>query len=155
MAHIRGIVVNLTTGTGGYAGTDDHIYVGIFGKDGGREFPLDVEGFDDFEAGTSVTYWLGTVWEGTALSGARKPYESESLGWNDPYRHHFDLDDVDYVYLRKGGATSGRSDDYYGLDQVEVILYGASPNKRTFSYPWGNNIRLGNEYGRQVFIPED
>ena len=105
MANIKGMLVKLKTKTGAYSGTDDHIYVGIVGKKGGSEFPLDVRGFDDFEAGT-VKYWLGTVWDGSALENAKNPFEA--YGWNDPEGRGIDLDKVDYVYLRK---QSHKADD--------------------------------------------
>jgi len=68
MAHVQGIVVILVTGSGRFDATDDKIYIGVVGTDGGREYPLDVAGFDDFEKGTNVTYALGTVWDSDAIS---------------------------------------------------------------------------------------
>jgi len=147
MANIKGMVVVLKTKTGSYTGTDNHIYVGLGGKQGGSEFPLDVRGFDDFEAGT-VRYWLGDVWDGTALSGARNPYSSST--WNDPEKRYIDLERVDYVYLRKQSYT--KDDDKWKMDSVEVTLYGPSPTKRSFHKT--GDIWLANEYGLQVYLKE-
>ena len=104
MALIEGIFVRLQTQNVRWAGTDDHIYVGIVGTGGGGEFPLDVHGFDDFERGGDVKYWFGDVWDGLLLRGAKNPHLSHdgtSEGWNDPGRRRIDLDKVDFVYLRK------------------------------------------------------
>lgn len=154
MSHIRGLVVRLKTENRSWAGTDDHIYLGIVGKGGGREFPLDVNGFDDFEEGTDIKYWLGTVWDGAALTGAKKPNQSQpdSGRWNDPAVDNINLNQVDYVYLRKGGTRQSDNDDAYMMDEVEATLYGSSPNKRTFRSTV--DIGLANEYGLQVWLQE-
>ena len=148
MANIKGILVRLKTENEKYAGTDNHIYVGIVGKGGGSEFPLDVKGFNDFEKGADVKYWLGDVWDGTALSGAKNPYKAYE--WNDPEIRYIDLDKVDYVYLRKQSYT--KDDDAWKMDEVEVTLYGSSPKKKTF-YKTGD-IWLANEYGLRVYLKE-
>lgn len=147
MAKIKGMVVKLKTKTGAYSGTDDHIYVGVFGKQGGSEFPLDVRGFDDFETGT-VKYWLGTVWDGSVLQGAKNPFKAFS--WNDPETRYIDMDKVDYVYLRKQSHTA--DDDAWKMDEVEVTLYGPKSQKRTFHKT--GDIWLANEYGLQVYLKE-
>jgi len=147
MAEVKGMVVNLKTKTGAYSGTDDMIYVGVVGKKGGSEFPLDVAGFDDFEPGL-VKYWLGTVWDGTALEGAKNPYKAFS--WNDPEGRHIGLKKVDYVYLRK--RSYKKDDDAWKMDSVTVTLYGPSPEKRTFMKT--GDIWLGKEYGLTVYLKE-
>jgi hypothetical protein len=151
MSDVRGILVELVTENEKYAGTDDHIYIGVVGDGGGREFPLDVRGFNDFERGKNVKYWLGDVWDGNVLAGAKNPYQSQG-GWNDPDKWRIELEDVDQVYVRKGGTRSGGADDAYKMDRVEVTLYGASPISRTFSR--STDIWLANEYGLQVWLPE-
>ena len=40
--------------SGSDVGTDDHIYIGVEGTGGGRECPLVVAEFNDFERGTNV-----------------------------------------------------------------------------------------------------
>lgn len=151
MSHVRGMVVRLKTKNESYAGTDDHIYIGVVGTDGGREFPLDVRGFNDFEPGTDVKYWLGDVWDGGVLSNAKNPYQAHA--WNDPELWRIEMDQVNQVYVRKGGTRTGGQDNAYKMDEVEVTLYGAtSPNKRTFERT--TDIWLANEYGLQVWLPE-
>ena len=151
MAIIKGMLVRLKSSGYNWAGTDDRLYIGVFGRGGGREFPMDVKGFDDFEEGTDVRYWLGTVWDGSALTGARKPWQSQPVGgWNEPSYEHIDLDKVDYVYLRKQSINN--DDDAYSLDEVEVTLYGDSPVKKTFRHT--GIIGLANEYGQRVWLRE-
>jgi hypothetical protein len=152
MSHIRGIVIRLRTKNQSGAGTDDHIYIGVVGSGGGREFPLDVRGFDDFEKGSDVKYWFGNVWEGGILTGAKKPYRSEPGGRNDPAWFRIELDEVDYVYVKKQGDNTTEGDDAWKMDFIEVALYGASPQKRTFTT--GNDLWFGNEYGRKAWLPE-
>ena len=156
MTLIEGIVVRLKTQDARWAGTDDHLYIGVVGTGGGGEFPLDVRGFDDFERGDDVTYWFGDVWDGLVLTGARNPYLSQdqtSAGWNDPGRRGIDLDKVDFVYLRKASHRGGDRDDRWGMDLVEVTLYGpASPLRRTYGKT--GNIWLANEAGLEVYLKE-
>lgn len=154
MSTIKGIVVRLKTSTTSWAGTNDHIYIGVVGKQGGREFPLDVRGFNDFEKGTDIKYWFGTVWEGGALTGAKKPYQSspESGKWNDPAPDNIELSKVDYVYLRKAGDRTIDEDDAYILDDVTVTLYGSQEDKRVFQTT--ANIGLANEFGVMSWLRE-
>ena len=46
---ILGMVVALKTFNSEDAGTDDEIYLGMWGTGGGREFPLSSPNHDDFE----------------------------------------------------------------------------------------------------------
>ena len=154
MPHVRGMVVNLRTAGGATDGTDDHIYIGVVGTGGGREFPLDVSGFNDFEKGSDVTYALGTVWDGTAISdpGVKNPRFSSGGDFNSPLRSRIELNDVTHVYIRKGSTRKGDDDDRYEFDGVEVTLFGANPQSRTFGTR--TNMRLANEHGLQIWLPE-
>lgn len=153
MSHVRGIVVQLKTENQSGAGTDDHIYVGVVGRGGGREFPLATNGFNDFEKGTNIKYWFGTVWDGGAVTGAKKPADSTPGGRNDPAWHRIELDEIDYVYVRKQGSRSSKGDNAWKMDNVEVSLYGSSsPSKRTFGT--SNDLWFGNEYGQNSWLPE-
>ena len=153
MTHLRGMVVDLKTSSQSGAGTDAHIYIGVVGTRGGREFPLDVEGFNDFEPGPDVKYWLGTVWDGTAITGSRKPRGSEPGGNNNPQRYRIELDDVPFVYIRKAAGLTEGSDDAYRLDEVEVMLYGYNPESRSFGTT--RDMWLSIENGLQLWLPED
>jgi hypothetical protein len=145
--YLRGMVVRVRTGSSRYAGTDDYMYVGVSGTEGGREFPLDIRWFDDFERSSQVTYALGDVWDEEALVGARRPKMGET-DWNDPKLFYVGLEGIDRVYLRK---HAGRDDDYQ-LDSIEVSLYGDERRRRIFSS--STAIWLGLSYGLKVWIPE-
>jgi len=145
--YLRGMTVRVKTGMSKYAGTDDYMYIGVSGTEGGREFPLDVKWFDDFERGSEVNYALGDVWDEEALVGARRPRMGET-DWNDPKLFYVGIDGIDRVYLRK---HSGRDDDYQ-LDRIEVVLYGDDRTRRTFTS--ATAVWLGLRYGLQVWIPE-
>lgn len=151
MSTLRGIIVYLATGTSRRSGTNDALYVGVSGTAGGREFPLDTALFDDFERRSRVRYALGEIWEEEALVGARAPKMSKA-DWNDPAYFHVGLREVDRVYLRKQCGRRKADDDAYQLDEIEVALYGAAGDKRTFRS--ASAIWLGLEYGAQVWLPE-
>jgi hypothetical protein len=151
VSYLRGIVVQLNTGLGKHSGTDDPIYVGVAGTGGGREFPLDVKWFDDFERRSRVKYVLGEVWDADAKAGAKNPIKSRS-DWNDPALFYIDFEKIDRLYLRKHAGRRRADDDAYEMDEVAVTLYGESPKKRVFRS--GTAIWLGIEYGMQVWIPE-
>ncbi len=148
---LRGMVVQLNTGTAKEAGTDDALYIGVSGTAGGREFPLDVAWFDDFERRSRIKYHLGKVWEEAALAGSKQPKMAHA-DWNDPALFYVGFDAIDRVYLRKQSSRSARRDDAYELDEIEVTLYGEEPKKRLFRC--NTAIWLGTEYGSQVWIPE-
>jgi len=141
------MTVRVKTGTSKYAGTDDYMYIGVSGTEGGREFPLDVRWFDDFERGSEVNYALGDVWDEEALVGVRRPRMGET-DWNDPKLFYLGIDGIDRVYLCK---HSGRDDDYQ-LDGIEVVLYGDDRSRRKFAS--STAIWLGLKYGLKVWIPE-
>lgn len=150
MTALKGMLIRLKTKSERGAGTVDHIYIGVVGKGGGGEFPLDVPGFKDFEMGSDIKYWFGDVWEGTALNNAKNPFQAE--GWNDPEGRNIDLDKIDYVYLRKHSHKGGIDDDAWKMDEIEITLYGPSPKKRSFIKK--SDIWLANEYGLQVWLRE-
>jgi hypothetical protein len=147
--YLRGIVVRLKTGAARYAGTDDALFLGVSGTAGGREFPFDVQWFDDAQRGSDEKYAFGEVWEPAALAGARTPRMSET-DWNDPKLSYVGFTGIDRVYLRKHAGRS--TDDAYQLDLIEVTLYGDTGQRRTFRSTTA--LWLGLQYGLQVWIPE-
>lgn len=151
MSYLRGMIVQLNTGLGKHSGTDDPLYIGVMGTGGGREFPLDVKWFDDFERRSRVKYLLGEVWDEEAAAGARQPQKSRS-DWNDPTLFYIEFEKIDRVYLRKHAGRRRTDDDAYEMDEISVTLYGESPKRRAFHS--GTVIWLGLEYGMQVWIPE-
>jgi hypothetical protein len=152
MSHLRGMVVRLRTENQKGAGTDDMIYIGVVGKGGGREFPLATKYYNDFERDTDVLYCLGIVWDRTAAKGAKKPEGSEPGGINNPSWYNVNLNEVDYVYIRKEAKETNSKDDAYKFDKVEVKLYGTRPQSRVFFT--AEVLWLGREYGQIGYIPE-
>ncbi|WP_160093670.1 PLAT/LH2 domain-containing protein [Rhodococcus sp. T7] len=145
------MLVELQTHSESGSGTDDHLYIGIFGTDGGREFPLDSPS-DDFEAGSHITYVLGET--PASQPDWRRPNFSEPGGRCDPAGLGIDLDSVQQVYIRKqarGFTTS--DDDAYQLDLVRVILQ-AGNESRAFILPTtgAKGLWLGNEFGHQAWL---
>jgi hypothetical protein len=145
------MVVRLNTGLGRHSGTDDALYVGISGTRGGREFPLDVSWFDDFERRSRVKYALGEVWDEDALAGARRPRKSVG-DWNDPTLFYVGFEGIDRVYLRKHTGRRRADDDAYEMDEIEVVLFGDAPLRRVFRCTTA--IWLGIQFGSTVWIPE-
>ncbi len=153
MTHLRGMIVRIRTENQAWAGTDDPLYIGVYGKGGGREFNLDVANYNDFERGDDDRYLLGTVWDGTVIPGTMNPKSSTPGGRNNPAWHRINLDLVDYVYIRKAGSKSTSGDDAFKFDLVEVTLYGQNPESRTFSQ--SEDLWLANEYGQISYLIEE
>jgi hypothetical protein len=154
MSDLTGIAVTLTTAADEDAGPDDHVYLGIIGLGGRREFPLDDPDQDDFELEPPVRYKLGATWE--TVSALRFPRQTKPGQVNDPAFMPIELEQVYAVYLRKQGDNSTEDDDAYRLRDVKVVLYGPeSPLKRTLlcaaevKGPW-----LANENGHVVYLAE-
>lgn len=141
----------------GDPGTNDAIYIGVFGTSGGREFPLNVMDYNDFEEGLDI-YHLGTVWDGSVLTGTIRPIMSEPGEENDPAEFLVELEDIQFVYIRKQarqGDQPSQDDDVdnaYRFGFVEVRLYSVDPQSRTFS---ARNLWLGHEYGLQAWLSEE
>lgn len=152
MTRLKGMIVRLVTDKEKWAGTNDYMYIGVYGKGGGREFPLDVKDFRDFQQGSDIRYHLGTVWDGAALNGTMKPAGSKPGQKNDPLWHSVELDKVDYVYIRKSGDRTKTADDRYRLEYVEVTLYGPPHISRSFVER--SDIYFANETGQICYIPE-
>ena len=155
MSELTGIKVTLTTAATENAGTDDHVYIGVIGTGGAREFPLDDPDWDDFEIEEPIRYKLGAPWE-RVPTFFRSPRQSLPGQVNDPAFMPLELELVYAVYLRKQGDNSTEDDDAYRVNDVEVVLYGpASPSKRTFRLrrrgdgPW-----LANENGHVIYLAE-
>ena len=145
MSKINGIFVSLTTAGVWWAGTDDHLYLGVVGTVGGREFALGVDGFDDFEAGTVVTYSIGP---GAAVFGGKIPATAPAA----LAEMTICLPNVTHVYLRKQGDRTHAGDDAWRLSYVYVYLIAAPEPTRVFEST--GPATLGNEYGLQLWLAE-
>ena len=133
------------------AGTDDHIYVGVVRSWGGREFPLNVDGFNDFEASSNVKHALGRIWNESLLAGARNPKVSIDNGFSDPRSAKIEVSTVSHVYIRKAGSRRPAGDDKWELTSVMVSLFGTESEVRT--YEIAHRLWFGNEFWQRKWIP--
>jgi hypothetical protein len=145
MSAINGIFVSIQTSNVPWAGTNDHMYLGVVGTVGGREFALNVEGFNDFEEGTIVTYSIGP---GAAVFNGKIPATAAAA-----------LDEmlicqpnVTHVYLRKQGDRTFKGDDAWRLSNAVVYLIANGDPTRVFQST--GPATLGNEYGLQLWLGE-
>jgi hypothetical protein len=158
MVQLTGMAITLTTAGDDESGTDDHLYIGVVGLGGGREFPLDSEK-EDFNTGETEKFALGSIWEGGFVDGSTKfPKQSAPGQDNDPALIPVDVDRLNFVYLRKQGDNSTDGDDAYQLFGLSVVLYGpTAPSKRIFRFLNGANnpsLWLANENGHVVYLQE-
>lgn len=144
MSDVSGIFVSLTTGSGKYEGTDDHVYLGVCGTVGGREFALDVDDFDDWEEGSVVTYSFGQY---ANFYGGKEP----ATAADQLDRMTICMPNVTHVYLRKQGDRTSQGDDFWELASCRVHLHTGS-STRIFEST--GRARLGNEYGHKVWLAE-
>ncbi len=145
MSNVNGIFVSLSTSNVWWAGTNDHLYLGIVGTVGGREFALAVDGFDDFEEDTVVTYSIGP---GAAVFRGKSPAKA------GPALAEMVIcqPNVTHVYLRKQGDRTHAGDDAWRLNYVFVYLIADSGPTRVFEST--GPATLGNEYGLQLWLAE-
>ncbi len=143
MTAITGIFVSLTTGGQSWAGTDDQLYLGVPGRGGGREFNLNVAGFDDFEPGTTVTYKIGDV-VFPGLTPITAP--------GDLTAAPIQIEHVTHVYLRKLGRLSQSADDAWRLQSSFVYLLAPSHPTRVWSAT--GPLTLSFKDGLQVWFGE-
>ena len=172
MTQMRAIVVTLTTDPADDSKTAEQLYVGLWGTSGGREFPLRSRDFDEagnFAPGTTRVFLLGWLPTSAAPTEGRQSDRTDPGQANDPALIPIELDDVEYVYLKKQ-ATGEESDDddAYQLSRIEVDLFGTSPTatstsstahvtantpeKRFVLDPPG--LWFGNEHGHQAWLKE-
>ena len=145
MSNISGIFVSLTTASQWWAGTDDHLYLGVVGTVGGREFALNVEGFNDFEEGTVVTY---SIDPGAAVFGGRVPETAPGA----LAEMTICQPNVTHLYLRKQGDRTFTGDDARRLSSAFVYLIASGSPTRVFKST--GPATLGNEYGLQLWLAE-
>ncbi len=144
MSTINGIFVSLRTDDFSWHGTNDHLYLGVVGTVGGREFALNVAGFDDFEEGTTVTYSIGP---GAGLFGGKTPETAaDRLA-----EMTICIPNVTHVYLRKQGDRTYGGDDAWRLANAFVYLLAPGAT-RVFAST--GPATLGNEHGNQIWLAE-
>lgn len=147
MANVEGIVVELETSTEGWAGTDDLLYVGVVGTEGGREFNLNVSGFNDFEPGTKVNYEIGKHFAFNAPGPEKTPITAptalnQGSKINQP--------SVTHVYLRKQGKANQSIDNAWKLKSARVWLFNSTDPSLPFTAR--GEVALSIEDGLQVWL---
>jgi len=148
------MVVDLVTFDSEDAGTDDEIYIGLWGTAGGREFPLSSKNHNDFERGADDLYVLG-VDPGFGFRRSERAAPGEA---NDPALVPIDLDSIQYVYVRKQAYGQQQDDNAWRLQRVIVLLYDAAtfplPRSRLFFLDAEKGMWFGNEHGHQAWLSE-
>jgi hypothetical protein len=150
------MVLNLNTFDSEDAGTDDEIYIGLWGSAGGREFPLSSKDHEDFERGAQDFYVIG-VDPGFGFPLIRSDRSAPGEA-NDPALVPIDLDSIQYVYVRKQAYGTQEDDDAWRLDSVIVLLYDEDTlpltRSRLFSLFARKGMWFGNEHGHQAWLSE-
>jgi hypothetical protein len=157
---ITGMLVELVTTTNkGNAGTDDEIYIGMWGRAGGREFSLSSSAIKNFKQGSDPIYELGI-----SLNWGFPPVRSASSEpghENDPALIPIELDGIEYVYVRKQAYGTGGDDDAWQADSVVVMVYDTDnlPFRPTQLRMFGldadpQGLWFGNEFGHQAWLTE-
>ncbi|MGK6307408.1 hypothetical protein [Variovorax sp. DT-64] len=153
---ILGMLVNLHTFDSEDAGTDDEIYIGMWGNAGGREFPLSSKDHEDFDRGANDFYLLG-VDPGFGFPLIRSDRSAPGEP-NDPALLPVDLASIQYLYVRKQAYGRQRDDDAWRLESVIALLYddAAVPlsGSRLFSLFARKGLWFGNEHGHQAWLSE-
>ena len=153
---ILGMVVALDTFDSEDAGTDDEIYIGFWGKAGGREFPLSSRDHEDFERNATDLYILG-VDPGFGFSLIRSDRSAPGED-NDPALVPVDLNSIEYVYVRKQAYGTQQDDNAWRLESVIVLLYEQATvplnQPRLFSLFTEKGMWFGNEHGHQAWLSE-
>jgi hypothetical protein len=154
MSQLTGLGVTLLTATDNdEAETDDNVYIGAFGTGGGREFPF----ASQLKPGQKK-YAFGSIWEGGFIDGNTSfPARSKPGEDNDPALVPLEVEQVNFVYIRKIGDPDSDDDNAYRLQEVTVALYGpAQPTKRVFKFeiPNKKSVWMGNEHGRVIYLKE-
>ena len=153
---ILGMVVNLQTFNSEDAGTDDEIYLGMWGTGGGREFPLSSRNHDDFERGADDFYILG-VDPGFGFPMHRSERSAPGQD-NDPALLPIDINSIQYVYLRKQAYGQQEDDNAWRLESAIVLLYDDATlpltGSRLFAIFARKGLWFGNEHGHQAWLTE-
>jgi hypothetical protein len=149
MADIEGIIVVVETSSQSRAGTDQPVFVGIFGTGGGREFNLNVENFDDFQVGKTVKYHIGKQFTIGGPGQDKVPTGSPAVLSGGS---KISLPEVKFVYLRKMGRMTGKSDDNWHIASATVYMMN---EEETRIFKLRGPLTLGIEDGLQVWLPEE
>ncbi len=163
MSTITGIAATVRMSQFQNSGTINPLYIGAYGRQGGREFPLWSAGRGPATiASATVTFILGAVPANIVPADAVRVFDSQGSGWNNPDFDAIEIASVEYVYMRKAPDPSQTSfvrdeeftiripDDDAQLESVIVKLLGQRGELRTFVRT--REIGLAFQYGCQVWL---
>ncbi len=145
---MNGIYLELKLGNGSWSDTKNPIYLGVYGRNGGREFALQVNNSSPFTTdGTVVKLIIG---QPCCNKTGLQVDNSQSLKENDPLLIPMNLSDIEFVYIRKyGGETSG-SDDWAEFSKI-VVLFCDSAGK-LLRFKKEGRIHFAKEAGQQHWL---
>jgi len=148
---MNGIYIQATIGGGFWSDTKDPIYLGVYGKNGGREFALQVNGESPFTSdGATVNLILGQpCCNKTGLQVDNSLNSKE----NDPELNPLGVNDIEYVYLRKYNGETGTTDDWTEFSSVSVLFCDSSGNLLRFKK--SGRIHMAKEAGLQHWLIKD
>lgn len=134
---IRGIKVELKIAPGNLSKTFETLYLGVYGKHGGREFALDVAGINELSTPDQVVF----LKLGQGCCSNDSDLEVSGGPCNTPINYPLELGDIEYVYLRKMQTTrrikskteTTYRDDSLRLSYAKVLLCDAHGNNRKFA----------------------
>jgi hypothetical protein len=150
MGNIKGIRIDLRTGSQSWAATGDKIFLGIHGTAGGREFRLDGS-MKLNQANQEHRMVLGVTC--CDAPGYQQVQYSTALGDNDPLFATLDLGSVRYVYIRKETADStSTNDDVLVLSNISILLCDTDGGVRRFAKR--GKLNFSDEVGLQHWIGE-
>jgi hypothetical protein len=159
---ITGISLTIKVGPAGWSDSKDTLYLGIFGKDGGREFALDVDNYEEFDSPNKIVKLR--IGNGCCPddSELQVRHSDQYGGSNTPLIYPLDLEDIEYVYLRKiqrmRETPTGNPDDQFlhddllELASVDVLLCDSNGSFRRFQK--NHKIFFGSECGVQHWLEE-
>ncbi len=153
MGTLRDISVKIEVASIPWSPSVDPVYLGVYGKEtGGREFAIDVKGYKEFDKeGKVVRFALGSGCcpEKTDL----QVKASTGGGHNDPEVDNIDLEDVEYVYLRKLLRDTEAADDRLVLSSIDVLMFDDKGSLRRFKKD--GELYFAHEAGVQHWLVED
>ena len=148
---MNGIYVEATVSGGFWSETKDPIYLGIYGKNGGREFALQVDGASPFtQEGSTVKLILGVP---CCKKVGTQVDKSTGLNENDPSLNPMSLEDIEFVYFRKYGGKTGHTDDWAEFSNVTVLF--CDSDDQLLRYKKKGRMHFAKEAGLQHWLERD
>lgn len=149
--NVTGINVDITVAGGYWSSTNDPLYLGVYSKNGGREFALQVNGNSPFtNDGATVNLVLGNPCCQKEGSSFLQVDNSQNLKENDPLLNPIEINDIENVYLRKYGGQSSVTDDWGELSKVSILFCDSSG--KLIRYKKEGRLHFSKESGQQHYL---